>query len=97
MCLAIPGRVLDISGEDVNRAGRVDFAGVVRQVSLAAVPEARVGDYVIVHAGFALHILDEDEARATLEALSELAAAAGDATEPAPDPASLSPGEDPTS
>jgi hydrogenase expression/formation protein HypC len=61
MCLAIPGRILEITGEDdLARAGRIDFGGIVREASLAAVPEARVGDYVIVHAGVALSVLDEE-------------------------------------
>lgn len=78
MCLAIPGRVLDMRGaDDLSRTGRVDFAGLVREVSLAAVPEVKVGDYVIVHAGFALNVLDESEARAVFDALEDLAAAAG--------------------
>jgi hydrogenase expression/formation protein HypC len=76
MCLAVPGRVMEVTGEDLLRQGRVDFYGVLRDVSLAAVPEARVGDYVIVHAGMALSVLDEAEAReviATLQALAEFA------------------------
>jgi hydrogenase expression/formation protein HypC len=80
MCLAIPGRIIEVIGEeDLLYRGRVDFAGVVREVSLAAVPEAVVGDYVIVHAGVALSVLDEAEARAVLETLAELAAHAADA------------------
>jgi hydrogenase expression/formation protein HypC len=75
MCLAIPGMVIEVmGGEDLLRSGRVDFAGVVREVSLAAVPEAAVGDYVIVHAGVALSVLDEEEAHAVLETLAELGA-----------------------
>jgi hydrogenase expression/formation protein HypC len=73
MCLAIPGRILEITGEDdLARAGRIDFGGIVREASLAAVPEARVGDYVIVHAGVALSVLDEEEAGQVLAALREL-------------------------
>lgn len=73
MCLGIPGKIVDIWGEDeLLRAGKVDFGGIVRQVSLAYVPEARVGDYVIVHVGFALNILDEDEAQETWRLLKEL-------------------------
>jgi hydrogenase expression/formation protein HypC len=73
MCLGIPGKIVDIWGEDeLLRAGKVDFGGIMRQVSLAYVPEARVGDYVIVHVGFALNILDEDEAQETWRLLKEL-------------------------
>ena len=64
MCLAIPGKVLSISGDDpVTRMGRIDFSGVIKQASLAYVPEVVVGDYVIVHVGFALSKVDEDEAK----------------------------------
>jgi hydrogenase expression/formation protein HypC len=76
MCLAIPGRILEITGDDdLSRAGRIDFGGVIREASLAAVPEARVGDFVIVHAGVALSVLDEEEARLVFETLRELDAA----------------------
>jgi hydrogenase expression/formation protein HypC len=63
MCLAIPGKIESISGDDpVLRMGRVNFGGIVKEACLACVPEATCGDYVIVHAGFALSRLDEDEA-----------------------------------
>jgi hydrogenase expression/formation protein HypC len=72
MCLAIPGRVLCISGsEPIMRLGRVDFGGVVKDVSLAFVPEADIGDYVVVHVGHALARIDPDEARRTLALLAE--------------------------
>ncbi len=64
MCLAIPGKIETISGEDpLTRMGRVNFGGVVKEASLAYVPEAQVGEYVIVHAGFALSKVDESEAQ----------------------------------
>ena len=68
MCLAVPGRVLDITDpeDDLARRGRVDFGGVVKEVNLAYVPEAGVGDFVVVHAGFAISIVDEEEARQVL-------------------------------
>ena len=73
MCLAVPGRVVSISGEDpVSRMGRVDFGGVQKQVSLAFVPEAREGDYVLVHVGFAITRVDEEEARKVFEYLEEI-------------------------
>jgi len=73
MCLAVPGQILPLSGDDpITRSGRVSFGGVVKEVSLAYVPEAAVGDYVIVHAGFALNVIDEDEAQKTFELLSQL-------------------------
>ena len=72
MCLAVPGRVVEVrDGEDL-RAARVDFGGVVREASLAFVPEARVGDYVLVHVGFAISRIDEAAARETFEALAAL-------------------------
>ena len=67
MCLAVPGQVLSIEGDDVlTRQGRVAFGGIVKHVNLAYVPEAVVGDYVLVHAGFAITIIDEVEASRTL-------------------------------
>ena len=73
MCLAVPGQILSLGGDDpITRSGRVSFGGVVKEVSLAYVPEAAVGDYVIVHAGFALNVIDEDEAQKTFELLSQL-------------------------
>jgi hydrogenase expression/formation protein HypC len=82
MCLAVPGQVLNIE-EDALRTATVSFGGVRKSVSLALVPEAVVGDYVIVHVGFAISKLDEEAARRTLETYAELAAASGspDATD----------------
>jgi hydrogenase expression/formation protein HypC len=75
MCLAVPGRLLDISETDACfRAGRVDFGGIIKEVSLACVPEARVHDYVLVHAGVALTVLDAHEADAIFTTLRQLAA-----------------------
>ena len=80
MCLAVPGQILSITGDDpITRAGRVSFGGVVKEVSLAYVPEAAVGNYVIVHAGFALNVIDEEEAQKTLDLLRQI-----DALEPEP-------------
>jgi len=73
MCLAVPGKIEAITNDDpVMRTGRVNFGGVVREVNLAYVPEAEVGDYVIVHVGFALQRLDEDEAQRVLETLRQM-------------------------
>jgi hydrogenase expression/formation protein HypC len=75
MCLAVPGRILSISGDDqLTRTAKVSFGGVVKDVSLAYVPEACVDEYVLVHAGFALSRVDEEEALKTLEELNKLAA-----------------------
>jgi len=73
MCLAVPGQVLSIEGDDVlTRQGRVAFGGIVKHVNLAYVPEAVVGDYVLVHAGFAITIIDEVEASRTLAYLADI-------------------------
>ncbi len=73
MCLAVPGKIIEISGEDpMLRSGKIDFGGIFKEASLAYLPEAVIGNYVIVHAGFALSILDEEEAKKTLEYLSEI-------------------------
>ena len=67
MCLAVPGKIISISDDDpLMRSGRVSFGGIVKQVSLAYVPEAKVGDYTIVHVGFAISLIDEQEAANTI-------------------------------
>jgi hydrogenase expression/formation protein HypC len=73
MCLAIPGRVMSVEGADeLTRTGKVSFGGVVKEVNLAYVPEAGVGDYVVVHVGFALSKVDEAEARQVFEYLRQM-------------------------
>ena len=73
MCLAVPGKILSIEGDDpVFRTGKVDFAGIQKRVNLSCVPEARVGDYVLVHVGFALSVVDEAEAIKVFEHLREM-------------------------
>lgn len=63
MCLAVPGQILTISQDDpLLRTGRVSFAGVIKEISLACVPQAGPGDYVLVHAGIAISVLDQAEA-----------------------------------
>jgi len=74
MCLAVPGKVVEITGEGELRMGKVDFSGVQRQACLAYVPEVQLGDYVLVHVGFAISRIDEEAARETLEALAEIGA-----------------------
>lgn len=77
MCLAVPGKIVSIAGDDpLLRSGRVDFAGAVKTINLAYVPEARVGDYVLVHVGFAISTIDEAEAQEVfryLKAMGDLA------------------------
>jgi len=72
MCLGIPGRIVEVGPEGLMRMGKVDFGGIVREVCLAYVPEAQLGDYVIVHAGFAISQLDEEEAQETLKLMTEI-------------------------
>jgi hydrogenase expression/formation protein HypC len=73
MCLAVPGKVLDISGDDpLLRTGRVSFNGVVKQVSFTCAPEARPGDYVLVHVGLAISVVDEKEAQETFRYLEQM-------------------------
>lgn len=72
MCLAIPGRVDEITIENELRVARVNFGGVVKRVCLDYVPELQVGDYTIVHVGFALSKIDEDEALKTLEVFRQM-------------------------
>jgi hydrogenase expression/formation protein HypC len=73
MCLAVPGKVLSIQGDDpLQRTGKVNFGGIVKDVSLACVPEAAVGDYVVVHVGMALSIVSEEDAGQVFEYLREM-------------------------
>ncbi|MBW1916926.1 MAG: HypC/HybG/HupF family hydrogenase formation chaperone [Deltaproteobacteria bacterium] len=73
MCLAIPGEILSIQGEEpLSRTARVSFGGLVKEVSLACVPQAQVGNYVLVHVGFAINILDASAAQQTWELLRQL-------------------------
>ncbi len=73
MCLAVPGKILSIEGSDpILRSGRVDFSGIVKQINLAYVPEAKIGDYVLVHVGFAISIVDEQEAQQVFEYLRQM-------------------------
>ena len=73
MCLAIPGKIERITGDEpLTRMGRINFGGVVKEACLAYVPEVKVGDYVIVHVGFALSKVDEDEAHKVFEYLKQM-------------------------
>jgi hydrogenase expression/formation protein HypC len=73
MCLAVPGTIVEIRDQDPTaRVGTVDFGGVSKEINLSFVPEARVGDYVLVHAGFAINAIDEDEASKVFEYLREI-------------------------
>jgi len=74
MCLAVPGKIISITEEENLglRRGKVDFAGIRKEVCLAYTPEARVGDYVLVHVGFSLSVIDEAEAQHVFETLRQL-------------------------
>ena len=73
MCLAVPGKIISVEGDDpILRAGKVNFGGVIKQVNLSYVPEAKAGDYVIVHVGFALSIVDEEEAEQVFKYLKTI-------------------------
>ena len=72
MCLGVPGKITEIYEKDNLHMARVDFGGVERETCLEYVPEARVGEYVIVHVGFAINRLSEEEALATLDILREI-------------------------
>jgi hydrogenase expression/formation protein HypC len=72
VCLAIPGKVLEIQEQGPLRSARVQFGGIVRQVSLNFVPEAGLGDYVMVHVGFAISVVDAEEAERTYKLLEEM-------------------------
>ena len=74
MCLSIPGKLIEITSQldDTFRMGRVSFDGVIKEVSLTLVPEARIDDYVMVHVGAAISVVDEDEAQKTFSLLRQL-------------------------
>ncbi len=73
MCLGVPGKIVEIHEGGGLRMCKVDFGGVVREACIETLPDAKVGDYTIVHAGFALNLLSEEEANETLDALREIA------------------------
>ncbi len=73
MCLAVPGKVVSIIGDDpILRSGMVDFGGIRKEVNLSFVPEADIGDYVLVHVGFALNTIEEEEANRVFQYLDEI-------------------------
>lgn len=74
MCLGVPGQIIEIYEQNDLRMGKIDFGGVVKEACLAYVPEAKVGDYTVIHVGFALNLIDEEEARRSYETLMEIGA-----------------------
>ena len=87
MCLGIPGKIVEIYEINGLRMGRIDFGGVKKEACLAYVPEAKVGDYTLIHVGFALNLIDEQEALETLSLLREIDALGSELgpASPAPD------------
>ncbi|MGO9230582.1 MAG: HypC/HybG/HupF family hydrogenase formation chaperone [Bryobacteraceae bacterium] len=87
MCLAVPGKIVEAEERDGNRIGKVQFGGIARQAFLNFVPEAQVGDYVMVHVGFAISRVDAEEAARTYRLLEEMGLLAdelGDVEQPEP-------------
>ena len=74
MCIGVPGKIIDMYQQGDLKMGKIDFGGVTREACLAYVPEAEIGDYTIIHVGFALHLISEEEAQETLSLLREIAA-----------------------
>ena len=72
MCLGVPGKIIEVYEADNLKMGKVDFGGVVREACLAYVPDAQVGEYVVIHVGFAISKVSEEEAQATLDLLREI-------------------------
>ncbi|MFI2794476.1 HypC/HybG/HupF family hydrogenase formation chaperone [Haloferula sp. A504] len=73
MCLAVPGKVIEVEGDDpLLRSARVSFSGVIKEVSLACAPEAQLGDYVLVHVGLAISVIDQQEAEETFRYLKQM-------------------------
>jgi hydrogenase expression/formation protein HypC len=73
MCLGVPGKIVEIYESGGLLMGKIDFGGVTREACLAYVPEAKVGDYTIIHVGFALNVISESEAQETLDLLRQVA------------------------
>ncbi len=74
MCLSIPGKLVEITAEldKIFRIGKVDFEGITKEVNLSMVPEAKIGDYILVHVGAAISIIDEEEAKKTFDILKQM-------------------------
>jgi hydrogenase expression/formation protein HypC len=73
MCLGVPGKIIEIYESNGLQMGTIDFGGVTREACLAYVPEAKIGDYTIIHVGFALNVISEEEAQETLDLLRQMA------------------------
>ena len=80
MCLAVPGKLTEIYEKDSLRMAKIDFGGIAREICLAYTPEAKIGDYALVHVGFAISLMHEDEAQDTLKLLKDVADAGHEAS-----------------
>ena len=85
MCLGIPGKIIEVYETDGLKMGKIDFGWIVKEACLAYVPEAQPGDYTIIHVGFALNIIDEEEAQKTLELFAEIGFIEEELGEPSPE------------
>jgi len=74
MCLGIPGKIVELYDSNGMKMAKVDFGGVLKEACMEYLPEARIGDYTLIHVGFGLSIIDEEEAQETLKLLNEIAA-----------------------
>ncbi len=72
MCLGIPGKITEIYEKDSLKMAKIDFGGIVKEACLAYTPEAKVGNYALIHVGFAISLMDEEEAQATLKLIKEV-------------------------
>ncbi len=72
MCLGIPGKITEIYEKDSLKMAKIDFGGIVKEACLAYIPEAKVGNYALIHVGFAISLMDEEEAQATLKLIKEV-------------------------
>lgn len=73
MCLGIPGKIIEIYESDSLQMAKIDFGGIVKEACLAYTPEAKVGEYALIHVGFAISLMDEEEAQETLKLIKEVA------------------------
>jgi hydrogenase expression/formation protein HypC len=72
MCLGIPGKITEIYEKDSLKMAKIDFGGIVKEACLAYIPEAKVGNYALIHVGFAISLMDEEEAQETLKLIKEV-------------------------
>ncbi len=95
MCLGVPGKIIEIYENAGMSMGKIDFGGVTREVCLAYVPEAKIGDYAMIHVGFALNLMSEAEAQESLDLLRQIADVESEMYPEGSDPALQSPPDSP--